>query len=117
MGIKVINIEDGKPSVEEARRRLIQVIDASRNTKYQVLKIIHGYGSSGVGGALKEALRKSLRYRKKEGKVDTYIYGEDWDVFDEKARQLLERFQWLKSDSDYSRKNPGITIIVLTPKR
>jgi hypothetical protein len=38
-----------------------------------VLNVIHGYGSSGRGGALCIGLRKSFRLRKKEGIIKEVI--------------------------------------------
>jgi len=77
------------------------------------LKVIHGYGSTGKGGALKDALRKSLRYRKREGLVQQYIYGERWGPFDKAFRELIEAYPELAKDKDFGSENPGITIIKL----
>ena len=113
MDIENVNIKADRPSIEVARRRLKQRIMEARRRGVPFLKVIHGYGSTGKGGALKDALRKSLRYRKREGLVQQYIYGERWGPFDEASRRLLDEFPSLARDSDYGMKNPGITIVQL----
>ena len=59
--IKTVNLKEGMPSVEEARARLTTEIHAARQAGLKVLKIVHGYGSTGVGGDLRFALQATLR--------------------------------------------------------
>jgi hypothetical protein len=63
----------------------------------KVLKVIHGYGSSGKGGALCVGLRKSFRLRKKEWVIKDFVAGEDLSIFNDTVMALLERgagFTW-----------------------
>ncbi len=76
MPLRTINLEAGSPTLDEARLRLLAEIEAARKQRVRVLKIIHGYGSSGAGGVLCVGLRKSLRLRIKEGKALIVIFGE-----------------------------------------
>ncbi len=111
--IRVINIKSDMPTVEEARRELIAAINKARADGVKVVKIIHGYGSTGVGGALRNALRKSLQKRRKEGVVSSIVFGESWGVFDEHARALRNRHAFLREDPDYNRQNSGVTLAEL----
>jgi hypothetical protein len=111
--IREINVKATMPTVEEARRHLLHELDAAKAGGVRVLKVIHGYGSSGVGGKLRGALRRSLALRKGEGTIKGFITGEDWNLFNEEARALCDRFPTLRDDPDYSRENPGITIVEL----
>ena len=111
--IRIYNAKSGMPSVENARRNLITTIREARLAGVRILKIIHGYGSTGVGGALRNALRTSLVRRRKEGLVATIVYGEEWTMFNEHARALCDRCPELRNDPDYNQENPGITIIEL----
>ena len=111
--VEVLNIKADRPTVEEARRRLLDAIKSARARGVQVIKIIHGYGSSGVGGHLRSALRKSLARRRKEGLVKEVIFGEAWSAFDERTRACLEEHPSLRTDVDLERSNEGMTIIVL----
>lgn len=115
--IKTINIKESMPSIDEARIKLISEIEIARNTGVRLLKIIHGYGSSGVGGALRLAIRKSLNYRKKDGHVENIIYGERFNRNNEDIKQTMKRYPALSSDSDYNRNNEGITIAILTKNK
>lgn len=111
--IREVNIKATMPTVEEARRHLLDELASAKAGGIRILKVIHGYGSSGVGGKLRGALRRSLALRKKEGAIKNFIAGEDWSLFNEEARALCDRFPALRDDPDYSRENPGITIVEL----
>jgi hypothetical protein len=111
--IALVNIEQGMPSVDVARQRLIAAIDSNRRAGISVIKIIHGYGSSGVGGKLRVAVRKSLNRRRSEGKVARIIYGEHWSIFNQETQQFLLDYPDLSRDGDLDRYNQGITIIEL----
>jgi hypothetical protein len=114
--IKIVTIKAGMPSVDEARKKLIDEIETACNTGVRILKIIHGYGSTVVGGALRLAIRKSLNYRKKDGQVENIIYGERFDRNNEDIKQTVKRYPALSSGSDYNSNNEGVTIAILTPK-
>jgi len=66
---RVLNLEKGLPTVEEGRRRLLEEVKRTKQNGGAVLKVIHGYGSSGTGGRLREGIRKSLLLRRKEGAI------------------------------------------------
>jgi len=110
---KTLNLEADLPTVDEARRRLIDELRQAKQSGVLAIKVIHGYGSTGKGGALRPALRKSLLLRKKEGLVSRVIFGEKWNVFEEDARYAIERCPELRSDRDLNHSNEGITIAVL----
>jgi len=111
--LRTLNVEAGMPTVEQARQHLLTELRQAKQSGVRAMKIIHGYGSSGKGGALRDGLRKSLLRRKKEGLVTRVIFGEKWSVFEEDARHALECCPELKSDRDLNRSNAGITIVVL----
>ena len=58
---KTVNIEKGMPRLENAKVMLQDQINMARRTGIKVLKVIHGYGSSGTGGILRTELRKMLK--------------------------------------------------------
>ncbi len=112
-GIRVLNIKESMPTVEEARRLLLDALRSARADGVEVLKIIHGYGSSGVGGALRTGLRQSLSRRRKEGLVREVIHGESWDIFEARTQELLQRHPALRRDRDLNNSNEGITLVIL----
>src|SRR5882724_3772158 len=88
--IRTFNVEAGLPTLDEARRLVIAEIKRAKRDGAKVLKVIHGYGSSGTGGKLCVGLRKSFGLRKKEGVIKDFIPGEDFSIFNETVLKLLE---------------------------
>jgi hypothetical protein len=111
--IRTVNVKEGMPSVEQARARLQTEIGAARQSGIKVLKLIHGYGSSGVGGDLRIALQSTLRQMAQQHEISDCIYGENWRTSDERSWQLLRRIPELKNDTDLGKGNTGITVVVL----
>ena len=111
--IKIVNLEDGMPKVEEARLRVQRELQVARQQGYSAIKLIHGYGSSGVGGALRIELQKELQRLAAAGSLRSFIPGEAWRVSNEATWELLKRFPEWKRDSDLGRNNPGISIVLL----
>ena len=115
MACRTINLESGLPSLEEARRYLLAQMHAAHSQGVRVLKVIHGYGSSGAGGVLCVGIRKSLRLRVKEGKAVIVIPGERFSSDAVDTRELLKKHPTLRRDPDLNRANPGVTIVELAP--
>jgi len=111
--MRTINLELGRPTVEEARKRLRVELDRARREGVTLLKIIHGWGSSGVGGRLGPAIRKSLHLRRKEGHVRLVVIGERFSGDTLEGRELAQRHPSIRADVDFNRANPGITIVEL----
>lgn len=111
--IKVVNLEEGLPTVEQARLRMQYELQSARKGGFFAVKLVHGYGSSGVGGALRAELQKELRKAVQENGIRAFIPGEDWRVSDPSTWELLKRFPEWKKDPDLGRKNQGISIVVL----
>jgi hypothetical protein len=101
------------PSVEEAQARLQTELQAARQNGVKVLKLVHGYGSSGVGGDLRIALQATLRQMVNRHEIQDCIYGENWRTSDDSTWDLLKRLPELKNDGDLGKGNKGITMVVL----
>ncbi len=111
--IRTLNVEAGLPPLDEARRLVAAEIKKAKREGVKVLKVIHGYGSSGKGGALRVGLRKSFRLRKKEGVIRDFIAGEDFTIFNDAVLNLLEAVPELRGDPDLGATNEGVTIVRL----
>ena len=113
VSVRTIVLKEGMPSVEQARARLQTELRTARQSGVKILKLIQGYGSSGVGGDLRMALQSTLRQMAQKREIGDCIYGENWRTSDERAWELLKRMPELKSDSDLGKGNKGITLVVL----
>ena len=111
--IKTVILKEGMPSVEQARARLHGEIQSAQHSGVKVLKLVHGYGSTGVGGDLRIALQSTLRQMATKGEIRDCIYGENWRTSDERSWELLKRMPDLKADSDLGKGNRGITLVLL----
>ena len=113
MGCYEVNIKEGMPTVEAARIRLDQALRTAKARRYPAVKIIHGYGSSGKGGAIKRDVQAFLAQKKRGGAISGFVGGEDFSPFSADSRAITDRLPQLKNDKDYSRGNDGITIVLL----
>jgi len=106
------NLESGMPSLADATRSMAQFINESKHTQHRVVKIIHGYGSSGVGGKLRVGLRQDLAARSRSGKIKGFIAGERFGKYEE-TQPYINQYAQLAVDPDFGRGNAGITVIIL----
>jgi len=111
--VKTINVEQGFPSREEARQKLESGLAAARKNGIPVVKIIHGYGSSGVGGTLRFAIRGYLRQMKDRGEIALFVNGESFSQFEERSRALLKKAPELLLDRDLGGGNKGVTLVLI----
>lgn len=111
--IRTVNLEEGRPTVERARLRMHRELQSARKEGVLLVKLIHGYGSTGVGGTLRIELQKELRKAAEAGTIHALIPGEDWRISDPAAWELIQKFPELKADADLGRRNQGISVVVL----
>ena len=113
-GIYTLNLETSLPTVDQAIKKFDQALDDLEGTAIRVIKVIHGYGSSGKGGRIKEAIRQELIYQRRQHIIHSYYAGEDLSPGKEMYQQLLKQEPTVKNilTKDVF-GNPGITIIIL----
>ena len=75
---------------------------------FRLLKIVHGYGSSGRGGRTKETVL-NWAYRQR-GRVRAIISGEAYGLFDEMTRRMRQETGPFP-DPDLDASNRGITLV------
>lgn len=110
--LKVVNLKEFSPTVDIALASVQIAMETAKREGVTAIKVLHGYGSHGRGGAILIELRKLLRQYKKQGQILDFFGGESWDMFNEKTLFVLNRDKSIV-DEDLGRANPGITIIVL----
>jgi len=111
--LREINLETGMPTVDVAVRRLTFEWNRSKSMGVGVLKIIHGYGSSGTGGKIRVEVRAYLERLKKKREIKGYITGEEFSIFHDGTRQAFLQCSALRKDHDLERHNNGVTFIIL----
>ena len=101
------------PQAHEALQRLDRELAQARQENAKLLKLVHGYGSTGAGGDIRIAVQKRLMELAQNAQIRGCIFGENWSKSDDVAWKLLQQNPGLKSDSDLGRRNRGITIVLL----
>lgn len=111
--MRILNLEQGRPDRLTAHRLLISGLENARASGHREVKLIHGYGSHGVGGSIRRDTRATLAELEEEGRILGFIPGEEFGPFSERSRQALAKNWELTRDPDYARGNSGIAIVLL----
>jgi len=111
--LKTINLEDGRPSVASAGSRLLDQLRLAREQSFAAVKVIHGYGSHGVGGELRIAIQGMLARMVQNGDIVAFVAGEEWRISNDTTWRLIQRHRELKQDRDLGKGNKGISLVVL----
>jgi hypothetical protein len=111
--VRIINLEEGFPTRDQACQKLEVALARARKDGVAVLKLIHGYGSSGAGGVLRFAIRGFLRQRKDKGEIAVFVNGESFSSFDARSKEMFAKVPELVVDADLGRGNKGITLVLL----
>jgi hypothetical protein len=101
------------PTVDDAIRRITYHLRNCKPLGVSVLKIIHGYGSTGTGGKIKTEARRYLGEQKRKGQIKEFIPGEDFSIFNDATLKAFQLCPELRRDPDLERHNNGVTIIIL----
>jgi hypothetical protein len=110
---RAVKLKRGMPTVEQALGRLKRELEQAKMERCRVLTLIHGYGSSGRGGAIREEIREKLQFLKYRGEVNDVLAGEHFSTGNGSGRNLLRRFPFLRQHRDLNKGNRGITLVVL----
>ena len=107
--MKKVNIKDDMPTSETALSRLQKEISCAKNSGCKAIKVVHGYGSSGRGGVIKNEVHRFL-----DGcdSISDWIPGEEFSADFSETLSLLKKFPFLENDKDFRRCNRGISIII-----
>jgi hypothetical protein len=108
-----LNIEQGYPTVDTAMKYVEHGLARAKAYGYPVIKLIHGYGSSGSGGKIKTAVHRELNKYKTAGKIREFTAGENFTPFDSATQRILSACPDITRDRDYLKANHGITIILI----
>ncbi len=111
--LKEVNIKSDLPAADEAVRRITYNIRNGKAMGASAVKIIHGYGSTGKGGTIRQRARAYLESQKQKGLIRDWIAGEDFSIFNPAVIEAFKNCGELRRDGDLDRHNNGITIVIL----
>jgi hypothetical protein len=109
--LETLNIKDTMPTAEAAWTHLQGAVDGARLRGVRILKVVHGYGSRGVGGKIQRRVRTGAAKLIESGKLKSMVFGEDWGPFSATARGWVDTYPNLRNDPDYGMQNEGVTLI------
>ena len=113
MKIKTINIKEGYPPSDVAVANMEIEIEAISGSEAKVLKIVHGYGSHGIGGEIKKLAHSRLTELKKMKKILDFIPGERFGEEQKNSLFIIKNYPELILDEDLKNYNSGITLVFL----
>ena len=105
-----VNLEYGMPGIDSAVQNMKNALTTHKGQGYKAVILIHGYGSTGVGGGIKAAVTRSLGENSMRGIVRTYVGGEQWAT---RKRELLAICKDLENYERKIANNNGITVVIL----
>ncbi len=110
----VINLEFNMPTVDSAMDRLQEHLDIIKGKDIRTIKVIHGHGSSGTGGKIRQAFRQAMDYGLWGEAIIEVYYGEVLLPYHHEYKNLLERYPSIKHVITKDMQgNPGITLLIL----
>ncbi len=112
-GIRTINLKSNRPTAAEGIQQLEREISSAQYQRIKIVRIIHGWGSSGTGGTLKTASHRALRSMQAKHLIKTFLSGDDYSEATQAGQALMRRHPALKNSLRTDRNNPGITFVEL----
>ncbi|WP_446009954.1 Smr/MutS family protein [Candidatus Electrothrix sp.] len=109
---RTVKLKRGMPTVEQALGRLERELEQAKLEGCRVLTLIHGYGSSGRGGVIREKIQERLQFLKYRGEINDVFVGEQFSTGNGPGRNLVRRFPFLRQHRDLNKGNKGITLVI-----
>ncbi|MDR0819141.1 MAG: Smr/MutS family protein [Oscillospiraceae bacterium] len=110
--IREVNIKYDNPTVSDAIKRVTYHIHDGKRYKLKAVKFIHGYGSTGKGGKIREKTREYLQVQKERGVIADWIPGDNFTIFNQSVLKAFLKCDELRRDSDLERHNNGVTFVI-----
>lgn len=113
MNFETVNLKELCLSREDVSAHLDIIITSAKKNDIGAIKLLHGYGSHGQGGAICLELKRLLPLLKKQKIISGYFGGNEWDISNDKCQKFLLKCPSCSYDEDLNHSNPGITIVTL----
>ena len=108
-----LDIKSSMPPADVACANLEIEIESLAFSAVKLIKVIHGYGSHGVGGEIKKLMNQRLMILKKQKKIKDFINCEKLSEKVIEDLSLYKNFPQLAIDEDLKNYNSGITLVLL----
>jgi len=112
--LEIINLEAGMPFVKDALERFDREFTHAKKRSVGLLKIIHGYGSSGKGGKIKVALHQKLTIMHSNLLIKSVIKGEEYSKSTNSKvhhKKIIDCYPELLETLRADTYNLGITLV------
>lgn len=108
--IKLINLKEGiYPDV--ATFMLVHEIELAKLSDVNVIIAIHGYGSHGTGGEIKQEIVKQLKLLKSGKQIVDFVKGEQWSEYHKIYSELTNLEPELILHPHLANLNSGVTLV------
>lgn len=109
-----INLEQQMPTVDEALDRFDDELRKVMHAGFKMIKVIHGHGSSGIGGNIRRAFRDAMEHNRWGHLIREVYYGEELSFGRDGLIELQKNHPSIKKQ--LSRDifgNAGITLLIM----
>ena len=108
-----VNIKKDNPNADYAMYLLDEEIKYSKAIGNRVILVIHGYGSHGQGGVIKQTIKEYLPELKKKGKIVDFVLGENWGDTNEVKQKICLISPELLINSNVRNINSGVSVVMI----
>lgn len=113
MQLITIDIKSERQTVAEAIAKFLIELDSYKKGGFKVMKVIHGYGSHGVGGAIRQAFLKKCEELKRRHIIEDYVCCDSWTPKNTVRKIAINYCPDLLADKDLYLLNPGCSVIII----
>lgn len=113
MKLITLDIKSERQTVREAVAQFLVELDSYKKGGYKVMKVIHGYGSHGVGGAIKVEFLKKCNELKKQHKIEDFVCCDHWTPQNTVRKIATNYCPDLMADKELYLLNPGCSIVII----
>ena len=113
MKLITLDIKSERQTVAEAIAQFLVEVDALKKGGYKVLKVIHGYGSHGIGGAIKMAFLKECQNLKNRRIIEDFVCCDHWTEKNTTRKIAINICPDLLADGELRNLNPGCSVVII----
>lgn len=111
--VRVVNIKKDNPNTDYALFLIDEEIKYSRAVGNRIIVIIHGYGSHGAGGVIREEVKRYLPELKKKSVIKDFCFGEMWADTNPVKQKMIDVAPELLLQENLHMLNSGVSVIML----